>query len=761
MRQKIIYTLKDKETILNEDQLHEHTSYLKHFYCDVVLQKVEEYAFGKLLSAELYISEDNITDEEILFENVFVTAVTIIREKLFQKYTLLHKTRYYLFTRQYENYEIKDSLDRIISILNVYQKGEQPDHNKKTMHGDNGDKLDIYYFSSGNPTFKKSEIEKKLSEFSKNCNEKNDDSYYLNFFPMIPSGEIIETETCKYFSEKFGVEKEVTLQEAFFKRSFEKRIYRNNIHQRTIRFSGFKVYSKDYFVYDNFPMTLKLEDININVTINYLREKRDGFTKWEIEEYKKNIFTGKRIEVFDILDKSIFRQIFDLKGNVEFTRKDAYYDGDDNEYDGFYYDENGVLTTEYITIDDGWSGEDVYISDLRNRGFFNSDYGKYYLSAKPEIPESRFLIKSYREIYRNHLGEIITKEEAEELYEYIEEIFENDLPKNKTTYKAFSKKDLKEKTYKQYTESYHHHVKEIPNLEDFYLGRNTIYYNRRLENTYIVYDFLVRDVEDFSQVKYSGTVVYDNFYRLISKITFKERTKELISGQKIHYNFFEPHHTTDKGSAESIFVNFNHKGEIENYVDRSKPYSPDFYSKEKYENEYFFSMSAVNQPYYKSLKSLVPEEKAYPFKEFEQETMYFRKEGSHWDTGIDLFMSDSKLKIALDDNCYYYFLGENEKPSDLPIIDSNFNIVFSNIKKSAYKIETDCNYDNKFKMHFIISLDSGTIECQFENNFDNKLSFALLQSADYSDLYSFYYDDKRMAMMDIYLELIIQLLLKA
>lgn len=446
--------------------------------------------------------------------------------------------------------------------------------------------------------------------------------------------------------------------------------------------------------------------------LHYLKEKKNGFTKWEIETYKKNVFQSREIKVFDILDKEIFKQIIDYKGNIEFTVKNAYYDGSYDEYESFYYDENGILTTEEIFIDDGWSGDYIKISDMKKQGFFDSDYGRYFVSASPEFPESDFLVTSYKEIYRNHLGELIDKEEIGNLYEYSKEIFENGLPKTKTTYKAENKKEFLDKQYKEYVESYHHNVREIPdNLELFYMGRNTMYFNRRFKNNYIVYDFLVRNEEDSFKIDYSGTVVYDNFYRLVSKIVYKERTKELVSGKKINYKYLAPLHKTDV-KTEMVTVNFNSKGEIENYIDKSI-YNFEFFSKERYQKELFFSANPMNKPYYKTLESLVPEEKAFPFMEFEQQTILYKMYGDIWDTEIEILLRDSKIKMALDYYSHYYFADKDEDISDIPHSDRSFNVIFFNTVKSETIIETDCLVENKIRVHFTIDLNLRTIDCRF------------------------------------------------
>lgn len=257
MKQKITYTLKDRETVIDEEKLHENKIYLKHFYHDVMLEKVEHYISGKLRKIEIFISDENISDEEILFKNIYISVIKIIREKRYENFKLIHEKSYNRFQISKEKFIVKDQSDRIIS---TYAYNDESSYNEKTIYSENGEKISFGYYQSGSPSDQKSEIEKKIGEFSILHNLNLDTKYYFNFFPFIPSGELVEIETCKYYS--LGSEKEITLQEAFFKQNFEENIYLDETLIRSVYFADFEITGKNYFIYDNTSFVLKPEDVH-------------------------------------------------------------------------------------------------------------------------------------------------------------------------------------------------------------------------------------------------------------------------------------------------------------------------------------------------------------------------------------------------------------------------------------------------------------------------------------------------------------------
>lgn len=756
MRQKIIYTLQDRKTVVQEDHLYDQAVYFRQFYDDIILQKVEKYVNGKFSRLEIYLYDECITDEEMLFEYVMVQDIIIIRTQLYGKEKLLHQKQYLSLILKSEKFEVRDDSDRVVSFRHIVDG--KPESCRKIRYDHQGSAWPIDYLASGNPQLKKSGLEEQICEFP--GPDDREASYYLSFFPFLKTGESVEVAENRYFFTRFGDDIEITLQQAFFSKAFSKKIFINGIHQRSDHFVDHIMIARSYYLYDEAPLILIPEDAGIKTSFHRM-QKKDGFTRWEILSYDRNIFENKEIKVFDILGKEIFFQGFDHRDRAVYTRKSAYYDGSYAEYEPFMYDENGAMSTEFITIDDGWSGEDIYISDLRKSGFFNSDYGKYYLSALPEIPDSRFLIKSYREIYRNHLDETITQEEAEALYEYSKEVYHNDLPVAKTTFKALSRQAFKEKRYFEYTETYHPEVREIRKLEDFYEGGKLMYYNRRIMNTYTVYDFLIRDPENFLEVKFSGTVVFDNHYRIISKMTRRERTETLVSGQKIFYHVPDPEYLPVAGSSAFVKIIFNSQGDIETYEDPNR-YNSGSFSKEKYQDDFLFTHSPLNTDYYKALEPLVPEEKDYPFSAYQAEELYFQKEDMDHPSVIHLLYSESGLKIAIDDYCYYYFIAKDEDLCELPVTGTNFSLVFSHIRKTSQSIKTECLFDNKIRVNINIDLDSRTIrDALFENNEDGKLSFRKIRSYASSDVYALFSGDMNIGMIDFYSELVTLLLLKA
>ncbi|GAB0157872.1 hypothetical protein CHRYSEOSP005_31620 [Chryseobacterium sp. Alg-005] len=754
MKEQILYTTRDRETILDENSISHHRVYLKHFYHDDILQKTELFHRDRIIDIKVYLYDHYLTDEEILFKNIYVNGVTIIRGKMSGHEKVFHEKHYVRLQKEKEIIKVEDSSGRIVSVCYI---NKEEYYHSKTIYADQGEKLKLDYFSHGTPVLKRTEIRNRLLEFSKLHDLEVQIPYYLSFFPFVTSGEMFETESCKYFSE-FNDDKEITLQQAFFKRDFVKKIYKKGILQRIEYFTGLEISSKKYFIYDGKSFSLPPENVEINTSLYYLEENKNGFTKWRTEFYEKNIVKEKETIVYDILNKEIFRQTHNLENKTIHVSKKAYYNGEYSPYETFFYDETGKMISEQVSIDDGWHGEEIEISELKIKGFFDHSYGKYFRAASPEIPEPNHPITAYHVVYKNHLGEVIDKNEAGELYEYSEEIFENHQLKKRIIFKADSRKEFKEKAHQRYEESYHDEVKAIPDLESFHTGRNIIYYNKRDENNYILYDFIIRDDEFWNQIKYTGTVVYDNYQRVVSKVTYNGISQQLISGIKIHYSHISP-----LLENKLIIVNFNDRGEAVSYIDNSIGYRQ--YSRERYEKEYFFNINPVNNEYYRNLKKLIPPKPAFPFIDFEYDTIRFSTEDER-EHEAQLLLSQSKVKVAwLGSYTFYYFLeNENDIEAYSRSLSTEYGATyFYNIRKNVSTIETRYSTSGGIEAYLTIDLLSGKIFCEIANNdkYNQKLSFRLIDESDRTDQYCFFYEDKWISDTVMYSELIIELLSKA
>jgi len=748
MKKEIRYTKRDKKTPLDEAQLQENIIYLKHLYTDDRLEKTEHYHKGMIYCVSLYFAEEKITDEEILFENVFLNGVNIIREKQLGSCKLIHERCYNKLLLEKDFFKVEDAQGRIISI---YYHNKEEYHNQKTVYSDSNEKLNFYYFDSGIPLLKKSEIERQLQEFSDLHQLEVSSSYYLNFFPFTQSGYTPEIETGTYFSD-FGEEREITLQQAFFEKTFKKKVYNNGILKRIEHFEKFKISAISYFIEED-QSIIPTEQYT---ELHYVKERKNGFTKWKIEQYRNGVLQETLIKVIDLLGKCIFLKCTDQYGNAESCTKYAYYyDAKYSPLNSFSYDSDGLLSSETIYEEDDWHGTYHSIKDLTDSGFFDSEYGKYFLAASPEIPELSNPVVSYQLVYKNHLGEIITKSETENLYEYSVESFENGKLVKKINAKADSKEDFKNKHYVEYIESYHDEVKEIKDLAHFTEGRNTIYYNKRKQNNYIVYDFIIRNDDTWSIVKYTGTAVYDNYYRLVSSVTYDAASGNLMSGTKIFY----PHLSPLLGS-DGITVNFNNRGEAVSYTERSLG-RPRFFSRELFEKEYFFNVSPVNTEYYRNIQNLIPEKEAFPFFDFKLEKIQYAQEGSHLQT-VNLLTHHSKLKVAfLGTYTMYYFLGSNEKLETYThtLHKEYSNVFFYHIEKKKGIIEADCFYPMGIDVHFTIDLDTKTIHCDIISPKD-EVRFGLFKTTEFSDHYSFWQGESRLWTLDFEAEILIELLLK-
>ncbi|KFF11817.1 hypothetical protein IW15_14060 [Chryseobacterium soli] len=748
MKKKIRYTKRDKKTTLDETQLHENITYLKHIYTGERLEKTEHYHKGVIYCISFYFADEKINDEEILFENIFLNGVNIIREKQLGTCKLVHERCYNKLLLEKDFFRVEDAQRRVISM---YHHSKEEYHNQKTVYSDSNEKLNFYYFDTGIPLLKKEEIERQLQEFSALHQLEVSSSYYLNFFPFTPSGDTPEIETCTYYSG-FGEEREITLQQAFFEKSFIKKGYTNGTLKRIEHFVKFKISAISYFIEEGESVALTEQ----YTELHYVEEKKNGFTKWKIEQYRNGVLNETLIKVVDLLGKCIFLKCTDQHGNIESCTKYAYYyDSKYSPLDSFTYDSTGRLASETIYEEDGWHGTDHTIQDLKDSGFFDSEYGKYFLSASPEIPELLNPVVSYQLVYKNHLDEIITKSETENLYEYSVESFENGKLVKRINAKAVSKEDFKDKHYIEYIESYHDEVKEITDLAHFTDGRNKIYYNKRKQNNYIIYDFIVRNDDTWSIVKFTGTAVYDNYFRLVSSVTYDAASGNLVSGTKIFY----PHISPLLGS-DGITVNFNNRGEAVSYTERSLG-RPRFFSRELFEKEYFFNVSPVNNEYYRNIEDLIPGKEAFPFFDFKLEKIQYAQEGSHLQT-VELLTHHSKLKVAfLGTYNMYYFLEDGEKLETYTnTLHKEFsNVFFYHIEKKKGIIEADCFYPMGIDAHFTIDVETRAIHCDIITPKD-EVRFRLFKTTEFSELYSFWHGEERLWTLDFEAEILIELLLK-
>ncbi len=752
MEERIVYTARNKKTTLNADELSGQRIYLKHIYHNDELQKTETYFKGELLSIEIYIQDEHITDEEILFLTPFISAVTIIRVKKYGHYRLFHFRKYSKCKLDSEEIRVKDSENRLLSL---FYPNKEDYHHQKSIYSTDGEDLSFEYFSTGQPLLKNMEILRRIEAFSAIHSLEISKSFYLSFFPFLPTGDSYEVENCRYFTGyNFMGEIEIELQQAFFEKDFIKKIYSKDVLQEIIYFENRKVIRRKYFIRND--KKVDLENLEYEVEIYHLDEEKNGFTKWDVECYKNNLLHKRKIKVYDILGKKIGSQWIDpVTGKPQSTKKHAYYyNSKYNEWNGFEYDENGKIIENEIVVDDFWDNEIFTINEIEEKGFFTTDFGKYFLTGSLEIPEPETPIHKHKKIYKNHLGNKITEKETQSLFEYSEEIFDNNRLKKRIIYTADSSEQRKENIYNKYVVTFHDDMK---NLEEFELTDDEIYYNMRKENGYYIYDFAVRNEDYRNVVKSTGTAVYDNYYRLICRINYEENFQTVISAVKIHYSYIIP-----LLGNTCIEVHFNEQGEIREYIDNT--ISRRAYSKSQYEKDYFFENSSVNKEYYKSLNSLVPEKPAFPFFDFEYDIIKYRAQDNR-ESEMQLLFSESKLKVAWSGSydCFY-FVDDIQKVKEYSKALSNElgAAYFYNIEKTDSKIEADYFFSRGIKARFSMDIFSDEIDCEILNNHEqeNKISFKLMDSSDFTNRYCFFYEEKWVSDSVIYSSLIKELLLK-
>ncbi|WP_278378149.1 hypothetical protein [Chryseobacterium arthrosphaerae] len=753
MKTRILYTTRNQKAILEENRLHENNSYLKHIYEDEVLKKTELWIREQLDSITLYPDrEEKASDEEILLAHAFLRSVRIIRIENTGAYQFVRDRQYKNFLFSKEEIYLSDFDSRKIASYTVTQYGTEQ---KKYIHLKDGGYREFTYSDGRKPYLREESFIKNISEVLTENNSSVSPDYYLEFSPFFPSGEELKQKTVRYFS--FYEEKEITFQEAFFEREFIKKVYIQDQLQRIDTFKRLKMNQREYFIDDHQPFKRSKEDLNYLIDVHYLREEKNGFKKWEIIRYKKNEteVDEREIWVMDAQGKRIFyRELDGSTGNTILTRKFPHFPGSVSSLSTcFEYNAEGKLTTEGVDLYDDWDGDYYSVDQMHQDGFFESEYGRYFVSADPEIQEvSQPLTVT---VYKNHLDEEIPEKDIKGLYEYSEETYERKRLIRRRKYTAYSGKDLKEQKYITLTSSYDDDMKEVPDLETSHDNSDRIYYNRRTVNHYILYDFITRDYWEGRNAEFSGTVVYDNYYRTVSEIVYDAASEQLISGSKTLYGQVSP-----LLGRKYITVNFNRDGQVESYTDNRFIF-PEHHSKEKFDNKHFGS-GPLSQDYYKNLKDLVPENPAFPYYDFTISKMLYGNE-TGTESEMTLLISDSKIKIVAEEYVTYHFLSNEESLEDylraVPDLGVRSQMYFYNTSKQKNMIETDFS-GLGIKARFSIDLNTREIDCHSIESSVKDVSFRKAVSGKATDLYLFYTGERKI-FVNFYSELLIDLLLKA
>ncbi|MFZ4931193.1 hypothetical protein [Chryseobacterium sp. Mn2064] len=746
MKTSIIYTKRDKKTVLEESNLNEQKVYLKHIYENEVLKKTEVWNRNKVDSITLYPSEgEKTSDEEILFENIFLRSVQIIRIKNVDEYQWVHDKKYTNLLLTKEEMYINDFNSRKIASYKADQlNGVQL---TKYLYLKDGDYREIDYSRSRNPYLEKEKFISYLNQVLTDNKSCLNSAYYLKFSPFFPSGEDPEFETVRYVS--FYENKEITLQQAFFEREFDKNIYTEHQLRRTDHFKRLEIIKRTYFINNN-SLFVPDENLSIPVEIHNLVEEKNGFKKWEIKIFKDNTLHTQEILVTNAEGERVFYQEIDpFSKKVLVTYKFADFSTlGGSSLTHLEYNSEGTLITEGVTLYDYWDSEFYSKEDMHQDGFFDSEYGKYFLFAYPEIPEGMPINKT---VYKNHLDEIIPENEAKEQYEYSEETYQNGNLLKRISYKAHSYKNLKNDDYHIKKAAYYDDLENVPDLENFEDNSDEIYYNKRTANNYILYDFITRNYWDGKKAEFSGTVVYDNFYRVVSKIIYNAQSKELISGIKKFYM-----NVTPLLGQKYITVNFNSTGEVESYIDNRFTF-PEYYTKENFENKNE-EKRPVSQEYYKDIKSIVPNNPAFPFADFKNHTIFYAIESGQ-ESEITGLMVDSKIKIAAEEYIAIHFLDSKTVLEDYMKMIPTSDLYFYHIENTGNTIETDF-FGMDIHAHFSIDLNSRTIACQIIKSVEKNITFRKEYSNEATNVYFFYVGEQKI-FVTFYSELLIDLLLKA
>ena len=587
----VIYRNRRNKEILNENDISDDSTYDKEYYINAKLVKTESYFFGKLDGLKLYVQPSG-APENLLNRYRGINAISLCYHRL-----SVGKYDYYEI-EHYEYLKLKYSMVEVLCpegslaqywIFPEYYGTDRKVYYLPPQNGEQAKKIQVSYHRSGELKNASIPGEKDIvctEEFMTSGLEEKygiDIRYYASLFPLIPNVHKPLPKRKVRYSSSFSNEP-LTLLDALNTKYLKKKIYEDDVlvqvdkdldgqfHKRSLYFYG-ESYSKDLF----YPGVYNVAYYNPKEINNYV--------VWEANHFNKEGKLSKRwLEVRDHKRIKIAVQQISLKtGKIIKTKKYSKEFFDDSEgYKPFIYNKNGSICKKVETYNYG--SETYFISEMRENGFFNTEYGRYFLEPEPLVPYIKGTERVEKEVvYKNHFGGIIDETEAKLLYEYFKETYHNGYIKKVEHHGALS----------WATEVYEDGAIDTSKAYGLY------FYNLKYVDGYRVYDAYGKDSYDNEPL--TGILVQDIYGREVSRVLYGYGKVQF--GRKILYDNYMP---LLSGSKET-HVLYDEDGKITSYkrvdtinntvVNRTRS---------AYEAEKYFQQKRVAKPYYRSLAELVP-----------------------------------------------------------------------------------------------------------------------------------------------------------
>ncbi|MEL1244422.1 hypothetical protein AAEO56_09135 [Flavobacterium sp. DGU11] len=643
----IIYRDRRNREILNESAISDDLAYDKEYYIDEKPIKTESYIYGKFSGLQLYLQLSD-APEKLLNQFRHVETITLYQHRFSTGIYDLYDVDHFEYLKlKYSKIEVHSPRGRIAEYW-VYP-AKYYGTNSKTFNihpKEEGQKKQIQVSYHGSGDFKTASVpgEKSigsLEEFmSSDLIRKYGlaKRYYASLLPLIPDMQKpLPHRKVRYVSDFNN--KPLTLQEALNTKYYTKKIYEDDVLMQTDEYLDGEFYKRKIYFYGE-AYSRKSFHADANNVIYFNPKDVNNYVVWEAEYFnREGEFSKRWYEVRDHEGTKIAVQQISLEsGKVTKTKKYSKQFYDDSEgYKPFTYDKDGAICKK-IEIHDGFGSETYLISEMKENGFFDTEYGRYFLEPEPLIPSLKGpeRVKG-NVVYKNPFGGVIDETEAKHLYEYYKETYHN----------GFLKKS-------------HHHGASRWSLEvyddtatDTSKAYGLYFYNLKNVNGYRVYDAYGKD--HYNDEPVTGNLVQDAYGREVSRVL--RGHGKIQYGRKILYDGYMP---VPSGSSQT-HVLYDEDGKVSTYRKvRTKDNSVIESTRSAYESAKYFKNEKIAQEYYRSLDELMP---PLPFVSDSQ--LIERPVASYDDSrGIrnitGLYTEQGKLRHIIDGYDKKYFLPKGE-----------------------------------------------------------------------------------------------------
>lgn len=708
----IIYKSRYDKTILAEEEALESGYYDKYYYRDDKILKAESVNDGYIEKLTLYLAKWESV-EEFLYPTRHIPEITIYHHNI-----EVNGYHYY----EVENFEYLERKYHKIEVCKDHKKITQfwiyPSRlygtNTKNLYTDFDCKynrkcsLNVSYHESGEfkaASFGDEPTITSLRDFlAPNYLDRKygitDKQFFISIFPVIPNHDIQLPARDTRYRDEF-TNSRLTLAEALSTAYHIKEVYEGGLLTCKEWYHQGRITKRTlYFRSPEFdPEQISRNTLN---KICYNPTEEHNYIVWDIVYFDGLKASRKGKEVQDYNGEKVAQHIIDnetgqLLKAKKYTR--MFYDDMDG-YKPFTYNKKGKICKEITTL--GFDNETTYISDLKQEGFFDDEYGRYFISAEPLIPYRRGPNKEDKTIiYRNHFGKIIGETEIKHVYEYTkEEIVDGFL------------RDFSHHRHKSlpYSERYFDTAKTAEECREYATLKA---YNLRLQKGYRLYDlrFFVEGTD--GKTHYNGLLIQDAFGREVTKVLFD--SEKVIVGRKTYYSDY----VAGTGDTESfIRVVFDEKGIVDHYITQYTGI-PETHPKNYVDSDKLYKQSQIRLPYYGSLNELLPPHTLLTNTRLYKRplpTLGSRQGHSTWTPFNGYFTPEGKLKHVLDGSFIKkYFLSPDEEINTVSKALSHYYYMnyYFNIRHTGDVI--DCSYFNPMGVMAVLKINCATYQIAANN----------------------------------------------